>query len=231
MKLFGVAKVFVSVVFLFGAKQNRYRKGGIVDRNFTKNIKRPFGWEPNEIIFNPNLSLKAKGLWLYMNSKPDGWHFAAERIAAECADGATSVRAGLKELADAGLLKWKKQGDGRIIYTLEMDAILPVENPDSENLNLGPDPDSENPKLGKPQIGKTLTINNKEENKERIIIKKEGQVVENSLDEEQKPNNTSAGLAGNGPASRLNIRRDDFDDDKLYEKAFYERNTVHLGAN
>lgn len=202
-----------------------------MDKNFTKNIKRPFGWEPNEIIFNPNLSLKAKGLWLYMNSKPEGWHFAAERIAAECADGATSVRAGLKELADAGLLKWKKQGDGRIIYTLEMDAILPVENPDSENLNLGPDPDSENPKLGKPQIGKTLTINNKEENKERIIIKKEGQVVENSSDEEQKPNNTSAGLAGNGPASRLNIRRDDFDDDKLYEKAFYERNTVHLGAN
>lgn len=202
-----------------------------MDKNFTKNIKRPFGWEPNEIIFNPNLSLKAKGLWLYMNSKPERWHFAAERIAAECADGATSVRAGLKELVDAGLLKWKKQGDGRIIYTLEMDAILPVENPDSENLNLGPDPDSENPKLGKPQIGKTLTINNKEENKERIIIKKEGKVVENSLDEEQKPNNTSAGLAGNGPASRLNIRRDDFDDDKLYEKAFYERNTVHLGAN
>lgn len=231
MKLFGVAKVFVSVVFLFGAKQNRCRKGGIVEKNFTKNIKRPFGWEPNEIIFNPNLSLKAKGLWLYMNSKPEGWHFAAERIAAECADGATSVRAGLKELADAGLLTRKKQGDGRIIYTLEMDAIRPVENPDSENLNLGPDPDSENPKLGKPQIGKTLTINNKEDNKERIIIKKEGQVVENSLDKEQKPNNTSAGLAGNGPASRLNIRRDDFDDDKLYEKAFYERNTVHLGAN
>lgn len=202
-----------------------------MDKNFTKNIKRPFGWEPNEIIFNPNLSLKAKGLWLYMNSKPEGWHFAAERIAAECADGATSVRAGLKELADAGLLKWKKQGDGRIIYTLEMDEIRPVENPDSGNLNLGPDPDSENPKLGKPQIGKTLTINNKEENKERIIIKKEGQVVENSLDEEQKPNNTSAGLAGNRPASRLNIRRDDFDDDKLYEKAFYERNTIHLGAN
>lgn len=231
MKLFGVAKVFVSVVFLFGAKQNRCRKGGIVEKNFTKNIKRPFGWEPNEIIFNHSLSLKAKGLWLYMNSKPEGWHFAAERIAAECADGATSVRAGLKELADAGLLTRKKQGDGRIIYTLEMDAIRPVENPDSENLNLGPDPDSENPKLGKPQIGKTLTINNKEDNKERIIIKKEGQVVENSLDKEQKPNNTSAGLAGNGPASRLNIRRDDFDDDKLYEKAFYERNTVHLGAN
>lgn len=202
-----------------------------MDKNFTKNIKRPFGWEPNEIIFNPNLSLKAKGLWLYMNSKPEGWHFASERIADECSDGITSIRAGLKELADAGLLTWKKQGDGRIIYTLEMDAILPVENPKSENLTLGGDPELENPTVGKPHCGKTSPINNKEDNKERIIIKKEGQVVENSLDEEQKPNNTSAGLAGSGPASRLNIRRDDFEDDKLYEKAFYERNTVRLGAN
>ena len=143
-----------------------------MDKNFTKNIKRPFGWEPNEIIFNPNLSLKAKGLWLYMNSKPEGWHFASERIADECSDGITSIRAGLKELADAGLLKWKKQGDGRIIYTLEMDAILPVENPKSENLTLGGDPELENPTVGKPHCGKTSLINNKEDNKERINKKK-----------------------------------------------------------
>lgn len=46
-----------------------------MEENFNKNIDQPFGWEPNDIIFNPNLSLKAKGLWLYMNAKPDGWFF------------------------------------------------------------------------------------------------------------------------------------------------------------
>lgn len=144
--------------------------------NFKKNIDQPFGWEPNEIIFNPNLSLKAKGLWLYMNAKPDGWHFASERIAKETSDGITSIRSTLKELAKDGLLKWAKQGDGRIIYTLESHCIpqsfpqsFPQEaNPKSENLTLGTDPELENPTVGKPHCGKTSPINNKEDNKERI---------------------------------------------------------------
>lgn len=100
-----------------------------MERNFTKNIEQPFGWEPNAIIFAPNLSLKAKGLWLYMNAKPEGWYFASERIAEECSDGVTSIRAALKELTDAGLLSWKKQGDGRVVYTLENESALLVENP------------------------------------------------------------------------------------------------------
>ena len=140
--------------------------------NFNKHIDQPFGWEPNEIIFNPNLSLKAKGLWLYMNAKPDGWHFASERIAKENAEGITSIRAALKELAQAGLLKWKKQGDGRIIYTLESHGFpqsFPQEsNPELENLTVDTDPKLENPTVGKPHCGKTSLINNKEENKERI---------------------------------------------------------------
>lgn len=42
---------------------------------------------------------------------------------------------------------------------------------------------------------------------------------------------SSAGLAGSGPASRLNIKREDYADDSDYEKEFYKRNTVYLGAN
>lgn len=131
--------------------------------NFNKNIEQPFGWEPNEIIFNPNISLKAKGLWLYMNAKPDGWFFAAERIANESTDGVSSVRAALKELADCGLLKWKKQSDGRVIYTLQSHC-----KPNLENLTLGVDPDLENRRMGKSQNGKIAVINNKEDDKERI---------------------------------------------------------------
>ena len=187
-----------------------------MEENFNKNIDQPFGWEPNDIIFNPNLSLKAKGLWLYMNAKPDGWFFASERIAAECSDGITSVRAALKELADAGLLRRKKKGDGRIVYTLESVSFPHVENPKSENLTLGTEPKLENPTVGKPHSGKTSPINNKEEDKERI---------------KERKSDSSAGLAGSGPASRLNIRREDYADDSDYEKEFYKRNTVYLGAN
>ena len=38
---------------------------------------------------------------------------------------------------------------------------------------MGSDPELENPTVGKPHCGKTSLINNKEENKERIIKKKE----------------------------------------------------------
>ena len=186
-----------------------------MEENFNKNIDQPFGWEPNDIIFNPNLSLKAKGLWLYMNAKPDGWFFASERIAAECSDGITSVRAALKELADAGLLRWKKKGDGRIIYTLESVSFPHVENPKSENLTLGTEPKLENPTVGKPHSGKTSPINNKEDNKERIKERK----------------SEPSGSAGNRPASRLLVKRADFSDDDEFEKEFYRRNTVQLGAN
>ena len=184
-------------------------------KNFNKNIDQPFGWEPNEIIFNPKLSLKAKGLWLYMNAKPEGWFFASERIAEECSDGVTSIRAALKELAEAGLLTWKKQGDGRIIYTLESKGSWVVENPKLENLTLDADPKLENPTVGKPHSGKTSPINNNEDNKERITERK----------------SEPSGSAGNRPASRLLVKRADFSDDDEFEKEFYRRNTVQLGAN
>ena len=158
--------------------------------NFNKNIDQPFGWEPNEIIFNPNISLKAKGLWLYMNAKPDGWFFASERIAKETSDGITSVRAALKELASYGLLKWKKQNDGRVIYTLESHIIqqsFPQANkPELENLTLGSEPELEKPTVGKMHCGETSLINNKEENKERLN-KKSGS-SDLAMDE---PNQTS----------------------------------------
>lgn len=136
--------------------------------NFNKNIEQPFGWEPNEIIFNPNISLKAKGLWLYMNAKPDGWFFAAERIAKESTDGVSSVRTALKELAECGLLRWQKQSDGRVIYTLDSHIFPHVEKPELENLTLGDEPKLENRRMGKSQNGKIDTINNKEDNKERV---------------------------------------------------------------
>ena len=184
-----------------------------MEKNFIKNIEQPFGWEPNEIIFNSNLSLKAKGLWLYMNAKPEGWFFASERIAEECSDGIKSIRAALKELADAGLLTWKKQGDGRIIYTLETEVIKPVENPKCQKGTLDTDPKCQKGTVPKGHSAKRAPINNKEDNKERIIIKKEA----------------PAGFAGLEPASRP--KRKDFENEAEFEKAFYQYNRVYLSAN
>ena len=70
-------------------------------------LKKPnqgWAWIPNTILQNKNLTLKAKGLWAYLNSKPDGWECSAERIAAEQADGREAVKSALRELESAGLL-------------------------------------------------------------------------------------------------------------------------------
>lgn len=190
--------------------------------NFNKNIDQPFGWEPNEIIFNQNLSLKAKGLWLYMNAKPDGWYFASERIAKESTDGISSVRAALKELADNGLLKWKKQGDGRVIYTLESHCFPQGIKPELENLTLDNEPELENPIMRKSHNEKISLINNKEDDKERIIKKKTN---DSALAEEMPSRITKKEISG----VRYNRRPNETDEE--FERRYYEERTVHITSS
>lgn len=87
--------------------------------------KKVRGWTPtpNAIYRNERLSYKAKGLWGYLNSKPEGWSFSEGRIAAEAADGRDSVNSGLKELEKEGLLVRTKVSQGyanwKVIYELK----------------------------------------------------------------------------------------------------------------
>lgn len=180
-----------------------------MNSNFRK-PGQPFGWEPNTIIFDKNLSMKAKGLWLYMNSKPEGWFFSSDRIADECIDGKKAIQAGLRELQQAGYLSAKRTGDGRIIYTLKCDSFpqsFPQEtHPQPQNGVLDSDPQPQN---GSEPFGLRAEmglINNTENNKNRI--------------KERGP----AGSAGNSPASRP--RRSDYATDEEFEDSFYNWNTA-----
>ena len=67
--------------------------------------------------------------------------------------------------------------------------------------------------MPKGHSAKRAPINNKEDDKERIIIKKEA----------------PAGFAGLEPASRP--KRKDFENEAEFEKAFYQYNRVYLSAN
>lgn len=73
----------------------------------------------NEVLKRKDLSLKAKGLFAYLFSKPSDWDFAATRIATECKEDRKAILAGLQELEAAGLLKRKKQPSGRAQYVIE----------------------------------------------------------------------------------------------------------------
>lgn len=82
-------------------------------------LKKEFehGWTqvPNAIINHSELSFKAKGLWVYINSKIEGWDFAIWRIAQEIKEGEKAISAGLKELVKFGYLEYQpKVKDGKL---------------------------------------------------------------------------------------------------------------------
>jgi hypothetical protein len=66
---------------------------------------------PNHILNDPKLSFKAKGLWAYINSKDNGWSFSVEKISKQTKEKEDSVRSGLTELREAGLLTYKPNRD------------------------------------------------------------------------------------------------------------------------
>jgi hypothetical protein len=101
----------------------------------------------NNIINDPNLSLKAKGLYAYIFSKPDGWEFSSHRIAKETKDGRDSIRNGLKELIQLGYIDKIKEPTGKIKYEVNTDK----------------NPKTEKPKDGKTHCGKTRPLSNTEE--------------------------------------------------------------------
>jgi len=82
------------------------------------------------------LSLKSKGLYAYMYSKPDGWDFESRRISKDSTDGKASVNSGLRELENAGYLLREKQRDGRMNYYLRYNLKKSWEDIKKDKINL-----------------------------------------------------------------------------------------------
>ena len=73
------------------------------------------------------LSLKAKGIWAYMKSKPANWDFSAKRIAMDNKDETKSVQRGMRELESCGYLSKRKLSNGRIQYRLAEESFIGAE--------------------------------------------------------------------------------------------------------
>lgn len=68
-------------------------------------IKNKYGITPNNILNDEKLSLKAKGLFGYLQSKPDNWKFSIPRIAIQQKEGKSAIREAIKELEQHKFLK------------------------------------------------------------------------------------------------------------------------------
>ena len=60
---------------------------------------------PDAILYDGSLSLRAKGLWVYLRAEPDGCRFSVEDIAKHSKEGVSAIRNTLKELEQHGLLR------------------------------------------------------------------------------------------------------------------------------
>jgi len=129
----------------------------------------PFTMVANEVLCRTDISLKAKGLFAYLFSKPDGWDFAGERIAWEMKESRKSVLTALKELENSELLSRKKQPNGRVVYVLKYSSQSP-----ESGLWLD-DPKSQKGTVPKGHGAKRGPISNKDSksNKDSEINKKD----------------------------------------------------------
>ena len=114
-------------------------------------IQRFFGAVPNELLNDPDISFKAKGLYAYLNSKPDNWDFSVESIAAQVKEGIDSVRGGIHELEKFGYLKRIKYQNEKGYW--EVDYML-FESPVQDEAYQGKSNEGEHPKQYKKEYTK-----------------------------------------------------------------------------
>lgn len=114
------------------------------DQQFNINKERvPFTQVANSVLNDGKLSGKAKGLYAYIYSKPEGWDFSLHRIKNDFTDGKSSIASGLRELENAGYLRRDKQNNGKVQYKLNH-ALNSLSVSRSSKSGSGYDPDAEN---------------------------------------------------------------------------------------
>ena len=85
----------------------------------------------NAVLHDNNLSLKAKGAYAYLFSKPDGWQFHADTMATDLKESHKQVLAIVKELISAGYIRREQVNTngrfGGIVYVfINVDRVTQI---------------------------------------------------------------------------------------------------------
>ena len=133
-------------------------------------IKNRYGTIPNDLLNSIHISFKAKGMYAYIQSKPDNWEFSAERISKQVKEGLPSVISALKELENFGYLARNRYQNNKGFWVVD---YLLYEIPIEENLITGK-PNEENPNIGKQSNNSNIDYskqeyNNYTNNKEKVV--------------------------------------------------------------
>ena len=165
------------------------KKFGDITKNYVK--------IPNDLVDDPTISWKAKGLFCHMASKPDNWNFTVRSLASQFPDGKSAIFAALDELKERGWITFTKRANGQGKYKLEtslepesdnqyeampeFDNRTKADQPQSDNRTKEREPESDNPDLGyrtlrkSERISNNLALSNKELYKGNINTSNEKQ--------------------------------------------------------
>jgi len=178
--------------------------------NFKNNLKDNYTVIANDVLSSTELSLKAKGLYAFMLSKPDNWQFSYSGLTHQLQEGEKAIRSAVKELEEFGVLIKLPKKDGRnfsgwrwILHPTEEEKNLldksqkgndPVGNDPHGNSHNGNDRNG-NDHIGNDQKGNEISNKYKQIlNSNKRIVKKEKNIkkeknsenlLENSLQESE----------------------------------------------
>ena len=82
-------------------------------------IKNKYAQVPNSLLENKLVTLRAKGVYAYIQSRPDDWDFSIEKIAFSTGETPYKIKYSLQELSKAGYLERHKFTKGRGHFDIE----------------------------------------------------------------------------------------------------------------
>lgn len=143
-------------------------------------IKNRYGQTPNELLIDETISLKAKGLYGFMQAKPDGWKFSVRLMRSQLLEKEQAITTGLQELEKTGYLYRKnyqmKNGKWTTDYYLYAEPT-PHEPYTVEPLTVGTDP-------VKPPNNSKKELSKKDKKEREANYSNSNELPEWSLDEE-----------------------------------------------
>ncbi len=134
-----------------------------------------------EILENPKISLKSKGLWAFCMAKPDNWEFHVKQLADTLKEAKDSIGSAIKELEQFGYCRKIQIKDSKgkflpfdyeIYETSQLKKCLP-----QQDFPLADYPVPENPQLIKNDLSNHIEKEEREEAPPPPPLFKSGKVI------------------------------------------------------
>lgn len=127
---------------------------------------------PRELIFDSTISDRARFVYCFMASKPEGWDFFLEPMAKEIGYSKDTLRKYINELVDGGWLVRGEQANTNGLFGAVCYELQPTKFTDTEKYRHGKNPTQDNIDIIDNIDKHSMNVDNKEKEIDKSISKK-----------------------------------------------------------